>query len=82
MRNLWDGTFEDVAAAVGLAVPEGTSAIAAGDVNKDSLTDFFFASGERAVLALSTGRGGFNIKAFILENAAKRFPDSPFVIDY
>jgi hypothetical protein len=59
MRNLRDGRFEDVAATVGLDQLGGTTAVAAGDVNKDSYIDFLFASTERAALALSDGRGNF-----------------------
>jgi len=42
-RNLRDGRFEEVATAVGLPPADDYSAVAAGDVNKDELTDFFFA---------------------------------------
>ena len=50
-QNLRDGTFRDVAAAVGLAAAIGgagrSPASTAGDVNKDDFPDFFFARRER-----------------------------------
>jgi Tfp pilus assembly protein PilF len=58
-RNLRDGTFGEGAGAVGLARPGASGAIAAGDVNKDTFTDFFFASAQKDALALSDGRGSF-----------------------
>ncbi|HJR61593.1 MAG TPA: FG-GAP-like repeat-containing protein, partial [Vicinamibacterales bacterium] len=58
-RNLRDGTFGDVAGPAGLEVRGAAGAIAAGDVNKDSFTDFFFGSAQAGALALSDGRGGF-----------------------
>jgi hypothetical protein len=60
LKNLRDGTFRDVSADVGLAPVGAASAVAAGDVNKDGYTDFFFArSGRPGAFAASTGRGGF-----------------------
>jgi Tfp pilus assembly protein PilF len=63
MKNLRDGTFTDVAGDVGLAgvAPAGThvTAVAAGDVNKDGFTDFFFGRTGAGVLAASNGKGGF-----------------------
>jgi hypothetical protein len=58
-RNLRDGTFGESAATVGLAIPGAAGAIAAGDVNKDMFTDFYFASAQKNALALSDGRGSF-----------------------
>ncbi|CAN5788754.1 hypothetical protein BH24ACI5_BH24ACI5_14820 [soil metagenome] len=58
-RNLRDGTFGEAAGAVGLVMPGAGGAIAAGDVNKDTFTDFFFASAQKNALALSDGRGRF-----------------------
>ena len=43
-RNMRDGTFRDVATDVGIT-RKGASSVAAGDVNKDGFTDFYFASG-------------------------------------
>jgi tetratricopeptide (TPR) repeat protein len=58
LRNLRDGTFENVAGSVGLAT-SGATTIAAGDVNKDAFTDFFIGSTDGASLMLSDGRGAF-----------------------
>jgi Tfp pilus assembly protein PilF len=61
-RNMRDGTFNDVAGDVGLksdAIPRWAS-VAAGDVNKDGYTDFYFARGEAAgYFELSDGRSHF-----------------------
>jgi len=64
--NQRDGTFRDVAASAGLIAPpqgETTTAVAVGDVNKDDWPDFFFARSGESVLALSDGRGRFNMSA-------------------
>jgi Tfp pilus assembly protein PilF len=72
-RNMRDGTFQDVANDVGLASSGGSSSssssssssghylcVAAGDVNKDGFTDFFFGRWqEPSVLMLSDGAGHF-----------------------
>ena len=58
LRNLRDGTFEDAANRVGLE-GGGGGAIAAGDVNKDGVPDYYLASSARGALMLSDGRGGF-----------------------
>ena len=65
-KNLRDGTFADVSAEVGLAelgnAKVRITAVAAGDVNKDGFTDFFFArAGAPSVLAASDGRGRFAV---------------------
>jgi tetratricopeptide (TPR) repeat protein len=65
LKNLRDGSFTDVAAAVGLgsatADGAGFTAVAAGDVNKDGYPDFYFGRGQGpGVLALSD-RGRFVI---------------------
>jgi tetratricopeptide (TPR) repeat protein len=60
MRNLRDGSFADVAAAAGLPAAAPFAALAAGDVNNDGFTDFFF--GFQTVpgtWAVSDGRGRF-----------------------
>ncbi len=63
-RNLRDGTFEDVAERVGLTPLDGLTAVAAGDVNKDSYPDFFFGRrGLPGTMALSDGRGRFSAAA-------------------
>ena len=61
-RNMRDGTFKDVASEVGLAV-KGATNVAAGDVNKDGFTDFYFASPTDTVgyLALSDGKERFQL---------------------
>ena len=61
LRNMRDGTFRDVAAEVGLTL-KGVTTVAAGDVNKDGFTDFYFASpgGDMVgYLALSNGKERF-----------------------
>ena len=63
LKNVRDGSFADVTADVGLASIAGlakVTAVAAGDVNKDGFTDFFFGrAGAVGALAASTGRGTF-----------------------
>ena len=63
LKNVRDGSFVDVAGEVGLAAVGGAAritAVAAGDVNKDGFTDFFFGrTGAAGSLAASTGRGTF-----------------------
>jgi tetratricopeptide (TPR) repeat protein len=59
-RNLRNKTFRDVAAEVGLGVKGDFVSVAAGDVNKDNYTDFYFGSASGAgIFALSDGRGRF-----------------------
>ncbi|HEV3468620.1 MAG TPA: FG-GAP-like repeat-containing protein [Pyrinomonadaceae bacterium] len=61
-RNLRDGTFRDVAGEVGLDAKGDFTSAAAGDVNKDEFTDFFFGSRTApGTFAVSDGRGRFNI---------------------
>jgi hypothetical protein len=62
-KNLRDGTFRNVAAEVGLDLKGGgVGSVAAGDVNKDGFTDFYFAhekgDGE---FAMSDGKGRFRM---------------------
>ena len=60
-RNMRDGTFRDVAGEVGLAL-KGATNVAAGDVNKDGFTDFYFGSPSAdnvGYLALSNGKEHF-----------------------
>jgi Tfp pilus assembly protein PilF len=57
-RNMRDGTFRDVAAEVGLT-SKGVTTVAAGDVNKDGFTDFYFGSQNDGYLALSNGKERF-----------------------
>jgi tetratricopeptide (TPR) repeat protein len=64
-KNVRDGTFNDVAAEVGLDAISGRgdeiTAIAVGDVNKDDYPDFFFSRSSGGSFALSDGRGRFRI---------------------
>jgi tetratricopeptide (TPR) repeat protein len=63
-RNLRDGSFRDVAAEVGLNASGPFTCAAAGDVNKDGFTDFFFGeAGGAGLFALSDGRGRFQTSA-------------------
>ncbi len=57
-RNMRDGTFRDVAAEVGLGGLKRVLNVAAGDINKDGFTDFYF---NNAGFALSNGKGRFDI---------------------
>jgi tetratricopeptide (TPR) repeat protein len=62
--NQRDGTFRNVAADVGLQVEDYWTCAAAGDVNKDGFTDFFFARGAGpGRFAMSDGQGRFKISA-------------------
>ena len=62
-RNMRDGTFRDVATDVGLSSPElkGATSVAAGDVNKDGFTDFYFSNGSAGHFALSNGKERFQL---------------------
>lgn len=71
-RNLRDGTFRDVAQETGLGDLKGASSIAAGDVNKDGFTDFFFNSGQ---LALSNGKERFQLTPIPGDSNAAQFVD-------
>jgi Tfp pilus assembly protein PilF len=62
-RNMRDGTFRDVSTDVRLPRDQDYTAVAAGDVNKDGYTDFFFArAGAPGVFAMSDGKERFAIK--------------------
>ena len=78
-RNMRDGTFRDVATEVGLAASDrkGATNVAAGDVNKDGFTDFYFASFSdgNGYLALSTGKERFQITKIAGGDAASQFLD-------
>jgi hypothetical protein len=61
-QNRRDGSFRDVAAEVGLKTSAAFRCVAAGDLNKDSVTDFFFGVDEGPdLLALSDVRGRFTL---------------------
>jgi tetratricopeptide (TPR) repeat protein len=80
-KNLRDGTFRNVAAEVGLDLKGGgTTCVAAGDVNKDSFTDFYFGRADGSgVFTLSDGKGRFNVSpapaAGGVEQTAAQFLD-------
>ena len=58
--NQRDGTFRDVASEVALNVKGKFTCVAAGDVNKDDFTDFFFGRADGpGVFAMSDGKGHF-----------------------
>jgi Flp pilus assembly protein TadD len=62
-QNLRDGSFQDVAARVGLAATGPFRSIAAADFNKDSYPDFFLGgAGASSFFALSDGRGRYAVK--------------------
>jgi cytochrome c-type biogenesis protein CcmH/NrfG len=69
-QNMRDGSFRDAAAQTGLQAPGGSTAVAAGDVNKDGFTDFFLGRvGKPGVFALSDGHGGFTMQDGPAESA-------------
>ena len=78
-RNLRDGTFRDVASDVGLAGADlkGATAVAAGDVNKDGFTDFYFATAGSTAghFAISNGKERFQIVTAAGNSAASQFID-------
>jgi tetratricopeptide (TPR) repeat protein len=79
-RNLRDGSFRDVAAEAGLDVKGDFASAAAGDVNKDEFTDFFFGSVTGpGTFAMSDGRGRFLISA---APAATRGATAAQFLDY
>ena len=61
-KNLRDGSFSNVARETGLNINGRFICVAAGDVNKDGFTDFFFGRADGAgVWAMSDGKEHFNI---------------------
>jgi Tfp pilus assembly protein PilF len=62
-KNMRDGTFRDTAAEVGLDLKGGEfGAVAAGDVNKDGFTDFYFGREDGpGEFAMSDGKGRFKV---------------------
>jgi Tfp pilus assembly protein PilF len=58
MSNLRDGTFGDVAAAVGMPAAARYAAAAAADINKDGATDFFFGRLGAPGLLVTSDRAG------------------------
>ncbi|HAF24894.1 MAG TPA: hypothetical protein DCK93_18655 [Blastocatellia bacterium] len=62
--NQRDGTFRNVAKDVGLDVEGRWSCVAAGDVNKDGFTDFFFGRADGpGLFAISDGKEKFKTTA-------------------
>jgi Tfp pilus assembly protein PilF len=62
-QNRRDGTFRDVAAAVGLSASAAFRCLAAGDANKDGVVDFYFGVEDGPdLLALSDGKGRFTMR--------------------
>ena len=88
-RNMRDGTFRDVASEVGLGSDEliSSTSVAAGDVNKDGFTDFYFGRGwcgtfrlacPAGYFALSDGRGRFRLE----RGPDARAPDTRELMPY
>jgi Flp pilus assembly protein TadD len=60
--NQRDGSFRNVTREVGLDSEGRWTCVAAGDVNKDGFTDFFFGRADGpGVFAISDGKGHFNL---------------------
>ena len=58
--NQRDGTFRDTAAEVGININGRFTCVAAGDVNKDDFTDFFFGRADGpGSFVISNGKGYF-----------------------
>ncbi|HXY38379.1 MAG TPA: FG-GAP-like repeat-containing protein [Vicinamibacteria bacterium] len=62
-KNMRDGTFRDMAAELGLQAKGPFWSAAAADVNKDGFTDFFLGGATGSYLALSDGKGAFQVAA-------------------
>ena len=63
-RNMRDGTF---AAEAGVEKFKNATCVAAGDINKDGFTDFFFGN---IGIAMNFGSGHFQITAFGIDQVA------------
>ncbi|HEY8413058.1 MAG TPA: FG-GAP-like repeat-containing protein, partial [Pyrinomonadaceae bacterium] len=74
-RNMRDGTFRDVAQETGLGDVKGATCVAAGDVNKDGFTDFYFSTGADGYFALSNGKERFQITRAPGDSDAAQFVD-------
>jgi tetratricopeptide (TPR) repeat protein len=60
--NQRDGSFRNVAGEVGLDLKGHWTGVAAGDVNKDGFTDFFFSSADGpGMFAMSDGQAKFKL---------------------
>ena len=75
-RNMRDGTFRDVAGETGLTL-KGAASVAAGDVNKDGFTDFYFGSPSEPTgnFALSNGKEHFQLTPAEGGSSASQFID-------
>ncbi|HXG63585.1 MAG TPA: FG-GAP-like repeat-containing protein, partial [Blastocatellia bacterium] len=62
-RNLRDGSFRDVAAEVGLTAKGRFTSAAAGDVNKDGYTDFYFGATDGPGMFAMSNKGRFAMTA-------------------
>ncbi len=74
-RNLRDGTFRDVAQETGLGELKGVNSVAAGDVNKDGFTDFYFVGADGGRFALSNGKERFQVTQSTAAGYASQFLD-------
>src|SRR6185436_9312571 len=62
MSNLRDGTFRDVAGDAGLPGASAFASVAAADINKDGVTDFFFGRANApGAFAISGAPGRFTV---------------------
>ncbi len=76
LSNQRTGTFRNLAAEAGLTMSGRFTCVAAGDVNKDSFTDFFIGGADKNVFVLSDGRGRFTHSEFASEGTrAAQFLD-------
>ena len=62
-RNMRDGTFRDASSNAGLRDQTGVLTLAIADVNKDGYPDLFLGRRGPGILALSDGKGTFNLTA-------------------
>ncbi|MEN3338059.1 MAG: hypothetical protein V7647_1735 [Acidobacteriota bacterium] len=70
-QNVRDGSFRDASTEAGLPGAAAYSAVAAGDINKDGFTDFFFGRPDvPGVFAMSDGHGRFVTRDAPAESAA------------
>jgi tetratricopeptide (TPR) repeat protein len=74
-RNMRDGTFRDVTQETGLDAIKGANSVAAGDVNKDGFTDFYFNEAGGGQFALSDGKEHFRLTQTTAAGVASQFLD-------
>ncbi|HEV2707834.1 MAG TPA: FG-GAP-like repeat-containing protein [Pyrinomonadaceae bacterium] len=78
--NQRDGTFRNVAAEVGLSASGRWTSAAAGDVNKDGFTDFYFGRADApGLFVTSDGRERFKTNAAAAETQGTR---ASMMLDY